>query len=340
MEPGISIIICCYNSAARLPETIRHIALQEVDAAINWEVILVDNASTDDTALVAAGEWAAYPISADRLHILKQPLPGKNHAFKLGIEAARYDYILTCDDDNWLNPGYVQNVFHKMTADPMIGALGGNGLFKPQTPVNPEITPYAHMYVNGPQHWAEKEHWVYGAGSTYRRHILLQLYQHNWQQVTSGRTGKSLICGEDVEICFMIHFSGYKICADDSLVFRHYVPVHRQNLDYILRLTFWLSYSNVLLNSYYPLLNKDSRAIAQIMNDWFRSATRTMLKQFILFNGYRLRPWGKPAIERKINFNNIYGKWYSLLKNRKKVIKHHEQLKNLLAEPAYAISNL
>ena len=48
MSKGVSVIVCCYNSALRLPETIRHIVQQETPAEIDWEVVIVNNSSTDN----------------------------------------------------------------------------------------------------------------------------------------------------------------------------------------------------------------------------------------------------------------------------------------------------
>ena len=50
---GISVIVCCYNSAERLTETIKHLAGQNVPHYIPWELIVVDNASTDNTAEIS-----------------------------------------------------------------------------------------------------------------------------------------------------------------------------------------------------------------------------------------------------------------------------------------------
>lgn len=50
---GISIIICCFNSAKRLPENLRHISSQQVGKGVDWEVIIVNNNSSDDTARAA-----------------------------------------------------------------------------------------------------------------------------------------------------------------------------------------------------------------------------------------------------------------------------------------------
>ena len=331
MEVGVSVIVCCYNSVERLPETLRHLALQNVPENVLWEIIVIDNASTDETASVAANEWKKYNTANPNFRVLHEPTPGKNYAFKTGVAAARFDFILTCDDDNWLSPNYVANVYEIMQADQLIGALGGCGIFEPQQPANNDVAELTSYYVNGPQQWAKKEHWVYGAGSAYRKSIFTGLIDKGWQQITTGRNGTSLICGEDVEICFMIYLSGFKVIANDGLKFKHFVPLKRQNLNYIVNLSFWLSYTHVLLNSYYPILNNDERPIETIINNWFISATKTYFKNYV-FSAFNKNIRRKAeTLDEKIAFNKSYGTWYSLFKNRSKIIAHHKQTKALVA---------
>jgi glycosyltransferase involved in cell wall biosynthesis len=331
MKRGISVIICCYNSGLRLAQTLKHLAQQRVPSDIPWEVILIDNASTDQTALIAEQEWKKYQVANVGFTVLAEPIPGKNYAFNRGLNTAKYEYVLTCDDDNWLNPDYLARAFQIMESDPTIGALGGCGVFEPELPSNPEIDGLSNSFVNGPQTWASTEHWVYGAGSIYRKSILTDLMSKGWTQITSGRKGKSLICGEDVEFCFMIYLSGYKVVADDHLKFKHFVPLNRQQIAYIVDLSFWLNYSHVLMNSYYPILNNDKRPIAEIINKWFWSATKCYWKNLVLVALRKVKVWKKPSLEEKLAFNRIKGTWHALFKNRNRIIDHHERTKLLLA---------
>ena len=61
-NPAISVVICCHNSAAVLPPTLMHLAAQIVDPSVQWEVVVIDNASTDDT--VAGGDARLAGIGA------------------------------------------------------------------------------------------------------------------------------------------------------------------------------------------------------------------------------------------------------------------------------------
>src|SRR5258708_7275133 len=98
---GISVIICCYNSAKRIAETLTHLSQQELDLGISWEVILVDNNSQDKTTEVANITWHSFKRDVP-FKIILEPRQGLAHARRKGIDESRYDYLLFCDDDNWL----------------------------------------------------------------------------------------------------------------------------------------------------------------------------------------------------------------------------------------------
>src|SRR5690348_6905842 len=104
--PGVSIVICFHNGANRLAQTIRHIALQRVPPDIPWELILIDNASTDQSARVATDEWQNHAVRSS-LRVIAEPVIGLSYARARGFEEALYAYVILCDDDNWLDENYV-----------------------------------------------------------------------------------------------------------------------------------------------------------------------------------------------------------------------------------------
>ncbi len=58
MTISVSVVLCCHNSVERLQPTLTHLAAVQVPPGMSWEVLVVDNASTDDTAARAAELWA------------------------------------------------------------------------------------------------------------------------------------------------------------------------------------------------------------------------------------------------------------------------------------------
>lgn len=330
MELGVSVIICCYNSAARLPETLKHLAMQRVPEDINWEIIVIDNASTDNTHEAAINDWKKYQTSHTDFRVLNQSIPGKNNAFDLGIKEAKYEYLLTCDDDNWLNENYVATVFGIMSADTKIGVLGGLGIETAEQPALLDQQKLKQLTACGSQTWAETEHWVYGAGATFRKSIILSLIKKGWQLITPGRVGAKLNGGEDAEFCFIIYLSGYKIIADDRLIFKHFIPLKRQTLGYLFNLHYWLSYSNVLLNSYFTIINTEKQPIEKVLKGWLLAITKTVVKQRILLLLQTIRTGKKPSIEQKLSLKSNSGTFHALLTKSKDIAKHHYQIKALL----------
>src|SRR5688500_17791752 len=98
MTEGLSVVICCYNSAERLPQTLRHLAIQKYSPGLNWEVIIVDNNSLDATADVARKEWAQYSTRVP-LKVVTERDPGLSAARSKGVSSASFEFIVFCDDD-------------------------------------------------------------------------------------------------------------------------------------------------------------------------------------------------------------------------------------------------
>jgi glycosyltransferase involved in cell wall biosynthesis len=98
-----SVVIATYNRAADLRSTLASLAGLQPDGA--WEVIVVDNNSTDDTRRVVEEAARAFPVECRYLVERQQ---GRSPALNAGIRAARGEIVVTTDDDvrvpaDWLN---------------------------------------------------------------------------------------------------------------------------------------------------------------------------------------------------------------------------------------------
>ena len=231
---GISIIICCYNSSARLPQTIRHLAGQECREDINWEVIIVDNASKDNTSLVANEEWQKYKLTIP-FKVVYEAIPGLSAARKKGKDLAKFDFLLYCDDDNWLDSNYVERAYNLMSSNVEIGVLGG------QTYPVYEVTPpnwfieRGNFFALGKQSdksgdLTNGKGWVWGAGSIFRKEIFEKIDSIGYKLLLTGRKGKSMTSGEDIELCYIVKIMGYKIWYDEGLFCAHYMPKGRYSI--------------------------------------------------------------------------------------------------------------
>src|SRR5690606_5095495 len=114
-------------------KTLRHLQAQQNADEIPWEVDLVNNNSTDQTAAVARRIWDENPVVP--LKIILEKKMGEAHARKAGIQAARYAILSVVDDDNRVAPDWIKTIFNYYE-DPEIGLVGcaGEGDFEAPLP--------------------------------------------------------------------------------------------------------------------------------------------------------------------------------------------------------------
>ena len=244
MISGVSFLVCTHNGAVRLASSLRALARQAGAADIAWEVVLVDNASTDDTTRIAAAVWERAGNVAP-LQLLREPRPGKNFALARAFEQARYCYACIVDDDNCLDPNYLAIGYALLAANPQTGILGGqsSGSF-PQAP--PLWFPaFGHAYAVGEQ--LDYEHGqgkpltdgpvgrnaLWGAGMFVRTEIVVRLRQLSFTSLFTGRQGSThLVAGEDYELCYAAQLLGYEIWYSSQLRLDHCVTAARLTTTY------------------------------------------------------------------------------------------------------------
>lgn len=234
---GLSVIVCCYNSAARLPETLRHLALQETNFA--WELIIVDNLSTDDTVAVAENCWKELSTAVP-LQIIPATIQGLSHAREKGAANAAYEILVFCDDDNWLDKNYLQYAFDIMQANSSIGILGGRSEGACEITKPAWFDRFGQAYAIGTQFSktgiANARTFIAGAGMVTRKSLLVKLKSCSFKFVTIGRTKSNLLSGDDAELSLAIMYMGYDLYYDERLYFIHYMPAQRLHWPYCVRM--------------------------------------------------------------------------------------------------------
>lgn len=253
---GVSVIICCYNSSSKLEPTLKHLALQEFDNEVDWEIILVDNASTDGTPEHARLLWESINKShPDRLKVVFESVQGLSHAREKGILEAGYEFLLFCDDDNWLCPTYIQTVYALMSANSSIAALGGYGTAQFETDPPDFIRLNPGPYAVGPQSandgYLSPLNTLYGAGTSYRKSALAKLKLNGFNFYLSGRLGNKLLNGEDRELNFALTLLNFKSYYCSKLTFKHFIIAKRATAEYYFNNLKGNSYSFYVLHAYY-----------------------------------------------------------------------------------------
>jgi GT2 family glycosyltransferase len=234
---GFSFVICSHNGAERLPQTLRHLTALRNTAVRPWEVIVVDNASTDHTAEVARNVWSEDAPAP--LRVVKEPRLGLGHARLKGIQMAAHQIVSFVDDDNWVSDDWLDEVGHVLETRPDIGAMGvySEPVFASAPPAWFEQV--KGSYAVGHQgadagDISNARGMVWGAGSSYRVAALRDAIERFGPPVVAGRTGdKPIGSGEDSELCYMVKAAGWKIWYDPSIKIKHFVPPHKLNWSYL-----------------------------------------------------------------------------------------------------------
>jgi glycosyltransferase involved in cell wall biosynthesis len=251
---GLSVIVCCYNSAHVLAETLRSLAHQEINPVCDWELILVDNASTDNTASIAQHLWTSFQTTQP-IHIVTEKRPGLSFARETGINQAIFDIVLFCDDDNILDAHYFEKGIALMSQLPQVAMLGGKGIAQSKNPSPIWFDRYSYHFAvgtqaNEPGDITLEKGYVYGAGSFLRLSHYYTLKNSGFVYTLTGRKGKSLLSGEDNELGYALSLIGFHIYYDEQLHFQHILPSNRITLAYLKKLKRAVAYSSILLIPY------------------------------------------------------------------------------------------
>lgn len=248
---GVSIIICCYNSAWIITDCLNALCSQKIPSHIPTEIIIVDNCCKDNTAEIAEN---IMKHSCFTFKIVPENNPGLMNARLKGIQEAKYEYLLFVDDDNLLADDYVLKVYSIMNSDEKIGALGGFGIplfWKTEKPY--WFDEFSGEYALGTQlddKGKVRNNYLYGAGCCYRKSALLNLFNKKIQSNLLGRCGTALTSGEDSELCKQLILSGYSLMASNDLIFKHVLTSKRLTIEYLDKLYYSFGVAGSTLKVY------------------------------------------------------------------------------------------
>jgi glycosyltransferase involved in cell wall biosynthesis len=249
---GVSVIICCHNSARRLPFVIEHLLIQKVSKEILWEVIIVNNNSTDDTEQIAQDLYTkSFPVP---LKIVYEKKLGLSHARRRGFYEAQYEYVCFVDDDNWVSEDWITRVYQTMAEQPEVGACGGktDAVFEFDPPS--WFTRFQRYFAVGEQvdkagRNDDPNFSLWGAGLTVRNSAMTNLIM-NYDFFLTDRKGKRFSAGGDSELCYALRLMGWKLKYDPNLSMQHFMPKGRINWHNLCKMFYGFGKADITLNLY------------------------------------------------------------------------------------------
>lgn len=235
-----SVVICTFNGAYKLPSLLERLKLQQQTAEFCWELLVIDNNSTDDTAAVVRRyqqDWVAdVPF-----HYHFEPRQGLAYARRCAIRHATSPLIGFLDDDNLPQSTWVYAAWQFGQQHPQAGAYGSEVkpiYDAPPPPGFRRIAPLLALVERGDRPFIYTHRrgvLPVGAGMVIRRAAwLAHVPEQPW---LPGVTAQSLKTkGEDVETLSYIRDGGWEVWHNPAMKIQHHIPPERLQRAYLLEL--------------------------------------------------------------------------------------------------------
>jgi glycosyltransferase involved in cell wall biosynthesis len=289
-----SVLIPTYNRSSELHKTL--LSLRDQLVSVDWEVIVVDNNSGDDTPEVVARISKRFPVEVRYLFEGEQ---GKPAALNAGMAIARGDVIAFTDDDHRFEPDWLEQAavgLKRFDCD----YVGGKILPLFEGPVPRWLTTASsrHRSVIGMADYGSDAHEfaerpAMGGNLVVRREAFSRV--GSWDN-RLGRRGKSLLGQEQREWCIRARAAGLRGFYIPEMVVYHLVPAERLRKRYFRRWFYWHGISRAILHENFGL---DMEAPEETLIDFAKvprvaGVPRYMFRTFLT----RVRELGK-ALAKK-----------------------------------------
>ena len=292
MNHLLSVVICTHNPQIKyLDRVLNALKLQTLPQS-KWELILIDNASQNILASEIDLSWhcSSHHVREDKIGLTNARL----RAFK----EAKTDILVFVDDDNILDCNYLKNTLEIAQQFPKLGAFGGKSL--PEFEVQPR--PW-FANVKAPlglqdfgnevrvAYWKQESDRFYpsfapiGAGLVIRQEAA-QIYAEkiatDKYRLALGRSGTSLVSGEDNDIVLTLLDASYGVGYFPQLQLTHIIPAQRLTKNYLARL------NRASSRSWVRVLDIHGIRLWQKIPRW-----TVLLRQIKAF--FRFQPWTSSA---------------------------------------------
>lgn len=240
-----SVVIATYNRADDLRGTLASLAAMRPSAP--WEVVVVDNNSTDETCAVVGATAARFPVP---LRYVFERQQGRSPALNAGIRAASGDIIVTTDDDVRVEPAWLDrcgDALDSLACD----YIGGRVL-----PIWGAPRP-AWLPDHGGKHWAVIALLDYGPepiefGTRVPLGVNMAFRREAFERAGLldphiGRKAGTLLGQEVREWCIRARAAGIRGFYAPAVAVRHLIPPARLTKRYFRRWFYWRGISRAVL---------------------------------------------------------------------------------------------
>jgi glycosyltransferase involved in cell wall biosynthesis len=237
MSVDITVAIPTYNGESRLPEVLDRLRSQIHTQNFSWEIIIVDNNSTDNTAKVIQAYQADWSKSFP-LKYYFEAKQGAAFARRHAIEVARGTLIGFLDDDNLPASDWVAAAYEFGQKYPAAGAYGSqiHAILEAVPPDNfHRIAPFLAITERGSQplqYEPSKKILPPSAGLVIRKQAWLDSVPK--QMILTGRVSGNMLTSEDLEMLSYIQKSSWELWYNPAMQVSHKIPAWRLERSYLI----------------------------------------------------------------------------------------------------------
>lgn len=264
----LSVIICTYNPRSDyFGRTLEALRTQTLGPE-NWEMLVIDNAS--QKLVRERFDFSWHPHA----RVVREDKLGLTPARLRGIAEARGELLVFVDDDNVLDPDFLEATLKVSVERPFLGSWSGQ--CRPGFEVQPaEWT--RRYWGNLVIRQFETDVWSNlprltdtmpcGAGLCVRRSVgqhYLAVNQAGQRSIQLDRTGTSLLSGGDNDLAACACDIGLGVGLVSALKLTHLIPPVRLTEDYLARLAEGIAYSSILLDKERGITHPPRGALGRI----------------------------------------------------------------------------
>jgi glucosyl-dolichyl phosphate glucuronosyltransferase len=229
-SPQISVVLCTFNRAASLGKTLLSFTELVLPPGVSWELIIVDNHSTDNTRAIVEEFARTSPFAVRYVFEERQGLSWARNA---GITAAKGDIVAFTDDDVIVDPEWLANVkrgFDEYHCAALAGRVIPDWL-QPKPDWLEMQDQQAVVHFDLGDEWKEIEIPPLGANFSFRKKVFSTYGKFRTDLGLSG--GQRGITCEDTEFGKRLILGGEKVVYSPNAIVHHPVYPHRTTKDFL-----------------------------------------------------------------------------------------------------------
>lgn len=222
-----SVVICTHNRAGMLDRVLQSVLLNPQENG-NYEILVVDNASTDNTSEIIE------PYTKEGVvHYLEDSELGLSNARNTGLLNSKGKYVVYLDDDAEVTETWLESFHHVFQNYPDCAVCGGRVIPRYEIPKPDWVTGISDVHSQG-FHPADKiiaHNWAPGGNSAWDKSVLLSL---NGFDARLGRKGSKPLRGsEESELVTRAIDQGLGVYYSPHAFMYHHISKDRISLSYM-----------------------------------------------------------------------------------------------------------